>query len=160
MLFAIQPINWLNIIILAGFLIPIVIIDIKKHIIPDILVLPGAVALLIAMAIVDLAALPLALLNGAIAFAVIALFWLLSKKKIGFGDAKLSFLMAAAIGLIEWWICLFIASLAALSTGLILVKWKKITKTDKIPLAPFFAFGLAGVIVLKLLGFFTIINIW
>lgn len=154
MLFCFQYLSWPNTIALAVILLPLCVIDLKKRVIPDLIVLPSIAVLLIMQAVLDISRVPVALLHGAVAFAVIAAFWLLSKKKIGLGDAKLSFLIAAALGFFEWWIVLLCASIGALFIALILMRIKKMKKEDKIPLAPFFCFGVIIVILLKLTVFF------
>jgi prepilin signal peptidase PulO-like enzyme (type II secretory pathway) len=149
MFFTFQPIEWPNIIILAVFLIPISIIDAKYFRVPNILVIAGSIILFAVIAVTRPQTIPVALVHGATAFAVIFLFWFFSKKHIGLGDAKLSFFIAAGAGFLEWWGILFFASVFALIYALVRISIKKMKKDDKIPLAPFFALGFFVIILLK-----------
>jgi prepilin signal peptidase PulO-like enzyme (type II secretory pathway) len=151
MFFSIQPINWPSIVIVLVFLTPIIIIDLKSYIIPDHLVFSGVLVLLVYFAFSQKDLFYPGLLYGALSFSVIFVFWLLFKKQIGLGDAKLSFFLGAGLGFLEWWGVLFIASLCAMTYGLIKIKQKKMTMKDKLPLAPFFGIGTVVVILLKLI---------
>ncbi|RPJ07353.1 MAG: prepilin peptidase [Spirochaetaceae bacterium] len=149
MLPGIQSIDWIDIIILMSFLIPMGIIDFRSRKIPDIILFPGIAILFIRASIFKIEAVPLMLMAGSIAFAFLWLFYRFSQGKLGFGDVKLSFFIGASTGIIEWWIVLFIASLLAMGITLALVIAKKQGFKDAIPFAPFLFAGVAAVVALK-----------
>jgi prepilin signal peptidase PulO-like enzyme (type II secretory pathway) len=150
MLFAIQPLDWVAVAVVGAFLVPIVVVDLRRFLILDDLVFGGTVVLFCYLVLWNDQRLLPALVHGALGFAVIFAFWIVFKKQIGLGDAKLSFFLAAGLGFIEWWGALFIASLFAMTYGLVRIKMKKMTLKDKLPLAPFFGIGAAGIVALKL----------
>ncbi|HEQ72321.1 MAG TPA: hypothetical protein ENN69_07520 [Spirochaetia bacterium] len=149
MLFVLRPPEWGSLIIMLLFLIPIALIDLKRHMIPNLLVFPGTAVLLLYKALTDLPSVPVALFHGALAFSIIFVFWLAARRKIGLGDAKLSFFLAAGAGFLEWWGMLLAASLSALLAAGVLIALGKMKRADQIPLAPFFFLGLVIVTVLK-----------
>jgi prepilin signal peptidase PulO-like enzyme (type II secretory pathway) len=156
MLFAILPTDWIVVGIVAGFLIPIIVIDLQKLIIPDALVFPGIIVVFAYYALTDPGKIPPALVHGATGFAIILIFWFFSKKQIGLGDAKLSFFLAAGLGFFEWWGALLAACLTAIAFGLVKIRTGRMTLKHKLPLAPFFGVGVALVIVLKAILFGTL----
>jgi leader peptidase (prepilin peptidase)/N-methyltransferase len=141
--------EWADLLILCGFLIPIVICDIREKKIPNLFVLLGAGLLLLKRCLVDTAYVPLMLIHTAAAFVIIAAVWFLTKGKIGLGDAKLSAFIAMAIGLFGWFVALFAAALSGLVFALWSVTLKKSGFGDPLPFAPFLALGCVFSIALK-----------
>jgi prepilin signal peptidase PulO-like enzyme (type II secretory pathway) len=153
MFFTLQPSDWIVTGLVIAFLLPIIVIDLSSYLIPDALVFPGIAAVLVYYILSDISKVLPALVHGAVAFAIILVFWFFSKKQIGFGDAKLSFLIAAGLGFFEWWGVLMVGSLTAMAFGIIKVKTGRMTLKDKLPLAPFFGIGTAAVVLGKLIFF-------
>jgi prepilin signal peptidase PulO-like enzyme (type II secretory pathway) len=141
--------EWADLLILSGFLIPIVICDIKQKKIPNLFVFLGAGLLFLKRCIVDTACLPVMVIDTMAAFIIIAAVWFLTKGKIGLGDAKLSAFIAMAIGLFGWFVALFVAALSGLLFALGSIKLKKSGFNDPLPFAPFLALGCVVSIVLK-----------
>ena len=81
------------------------------------------------------------MLDGVIGFIFIWLFWLISKGKIGRGDAKLSALISLFLGLWGWLLAIFVASFFGLLFVLIKVRCGKMTVKEGIPFAPFLILG-------------------
>jgi prepilin signal peptidase PulO-like enzyme (type II secretory pathway) len=141
--------EWADLLILSGFLIPIVICDIKQKKIPNLFVFLGAGLLFLKRCIVDTARLPVMAIDTMAAFIIIAAVWFLTKGKIGLGDAKLSAFIAMAIGLFGWFVALFVAALSGLLFALSSIKLKKSGFHDPLPFAPFLALGCVVSILLK-----------
>jgi leader peptidase (prepilin peptidase)/N-methyltransferase len=135
------PSQWLELLILIGFLIPIVIHDMREKKIPDIYVIPCFCLLLLTRLLFRPEISLWFLLDIGIGFFFIWLLWFFTGGRIGLGDAKLSGLIALALGLAGWLFALFIASFTGLVTGLILLRMKKIKREEGIPFAPFLAAG-------------------
>ena len=155
MLLQIKPLDYFNIIFLFVLLLPLSIIDIRYKIIPDSLIISGIIVNLVYILLFkNIILLLTSLLHGSLAFIILAGFWYISQQKIGLGDAKLSFLIAQALGFIEWWTILFFCCLVALLTFIVLYLLKKISLNNKIPLAPFFTIGTFIFFLLKLTGIF------
>jgi leader peptidase (prepilin peptidase)/N-methyltransferase len=131
--------QWINFLVLTGFLLPIVFHDLREKKIPDIYTFSGCVCLLlIRVLFFDHY---LVFVDAAVGFGSIWLLWFFTGGKIGRGDAKLSAMIALGLGLFGWGIALFWASLTGLITGVILIKMKKLRKKEEIPFAPFLAAG-------------------
>ena len=149
MFFTILPTDWFAVGIISVFLLPIVIIDLERFTIPNILVFPGITVLFGYFLLTGTNKMLPALIHGVLAFSIILLFWVFSKKQIGLGDAKLSFFLAAGLGFFEWWGVLLVASFSAMVYGLLNVKSGRLTMKSKLPLAPFFGLGVGVIISLK-----------
>lgn len=129
-------------------LIPMIVSDIKSYRIPDIYVAAGAILIILRRVIFLRPFSFQFLLDAFIGFAFIAGIWLLTKKKIGLGDAKLSALIAMLLGITGWLVSLFIASVAGIVYALVGILRGRRKRTDRIPFAPFLGLGaLAGFII-------------
>ncbi|MBN2534019.1 MAG: prepilin peptidase [Spirochaetales bacterium] len=124
---------------MTGFLLPIVIHDIRKKRIPDIYTFPGCASLFLLQVLFFHNY--LIFIDAAAGYGFIWLVWFFTGGKIGRGDAKLSALIATGLGLVGWVIALFWASFTGLITGVILIKMKKLKIKEEIPFAPFLAAG-------------------
>ena len=140
--------KWAMFLTMTGFLIPIVIHDIKNKKIPDIYVLPGYTCLLYIRFFIFYNYSPLVIIDGIAGFLVIWLVWYFSHGKIGRGDAKLSSFIAISLGLSGWLVALFFASVTGLIVAVVLLFLKKINRKQGIPFAPFLALG-------SIISFFT-----
>jgi leader peptidase (prepilin peptidase)/N-methyltransferase len=135
------PSQWLDLFILVGFLVPIVIHDMREKKIPNIYVIPCFCLLLLSRLLFRPTISLWFFLDVTIGFFFIWILWFFTGGRIGLGDAKLSGLLALALGLAGWLFALFIASFTGLITGLILLRIKKIKREEGIPFAPFLAAG-------------------
>ena len=149
--------EWVDLLILIAFLIPIVIFDIKQKQIPNIFVFLGAGILLLKRCIFDTVYIPAILIDTIAAFIIISAIWFFTKGKIGLGDAKLSAFIAMAIGLFGWFIALFVAALSGLLFALTSIKLKKSSFRDPLPFAPFLALGCVVSVLVKS-SIFTLIK--
>lgn len=131
------------------------VIDIKYYRIPNPLSLGGSI-LLFTLQWIDSVQFPKAFLfSSLISFGIMLLFILLTKGKLGMGDAKLSLLTGGVLGLYYWLISLFIASSIALLVILPVLKYKKKGRKTPIPFAPFLALGALAALFLKKEGYFV-----
>ena len=133
-------------------LIPIVFIDLRHYIIPDVLSLPlGAISVIIAFLPGGLT--PLDALFGILAgsgflllMGLIGEYILKKKDSMGGGDIKLMFGIGALFG---WQITLIAVMLAALLGALIggtLLLARKLDNQHRIAFGPFLAIGIAGAV--------------
>jgi leader peptidase (prepilin peptidase)/N-methyltransferase len=149
--------EWIDVLILLVFFIPIIIFDIKEKRIPNIFIILGAGILFIKRLLFDFRYMPSLLIDTLAAFIIIACLWFFSKGKIGLGDAKLSGFIAMAIGLFGWFIALFIASFSGLLFALTSIKLKKRQYRDPLPFAPFLGLGCLVSLLVKH-SFYTLIT--
>jgi prepilin signal peptidase PulO-like enzyme (type II secretory pathway) len=145
----ILSLNNLKLLIFIGVLITVSIIDLKKKRIPDLLTGAGFLALL-ALTLASNPKEALWFIGCAITgFGVIWLIRRVSGGKIGLGDAKLSALISATLGLVGWFSAIFIASLTGLSVALVLVLTGRLGRRSAIPFAPFLSAGSICYIILS-----------
>ena len=133
----------------GAFAVPITLIDIAKLRIPDLLSLGGiGVALLVKAFIVREPLLETAVEAGA-GFGVFWLIHLLTRGKLGLGDAKYSAFIALTIGMHAWLMTLVVASVTGLACALILIGPCKVERTARVPFAPFLTLGAATAIIMR-----------
>ncbi len=130
--------------IAAGFLAPIVFVDLKRKRIPDALVYPAILALG-GWRLLSGRLPPGALLELAVGFASLGALWLASRGRIGLGDAKLSAFLAFLLGLQGWIVAVFLASLGGVTFTLVGMRLGRMTGRESLPFAPFLAAGTAAV---------------
>ena len=133
--------RWIEFIILLVFFIPIVISDLRKKRIPDICIYSCLGIILILRIVFKCNLSPRMLINLLTGFFFIWVIWLLTKGKIGLGDAKLSSLIAVVLGIPGWLLALFLAAVTGILFSLIRLSLAKMKKEDTIPFAPFLAAG-------------------
>jgi len=133
--------DWIDFSLLLVFLVPIVIWDIKEKRIPDIFVLPGIGVFFVKRVIEREVPFYMVLLTGCAGFVFIFVFFVISKGKIGLGDAKLSSLICLVLGFKLWIVALFIASFSGTIFALIFIAFRKMKWKTRLPFAPFFSFG-------------------
>ena len=132
------------------FAVPITLIDVAKLRIPDFLSLGGiGVAVLLKAFIVKEPLLD-ALAAAGVGFGVFWLIHLMTRGKLGLGDAKYSAFIALTIGMHAWLMTLAVASIAGLVCGLILIGPCGVAKTTRVPFAPFLTLGAVVSIVMTL----------
>jgi leader peptidase (prepilin peptidase)/N-methyltransferase len=136
-----QTLHWIDLAILALFLAPISIWDLKRRRIPDALVFSGIAVFTGKRVVEKTLTLPAALLTVAAGFCAIFLLFILFRGKIGLGDAKLSAMLAIALGLKGWILALLCASFSGICVALPLIATKTINRNERIPFAPFMALG-------------------
>jgi prepilin signal peptidase PulO-like enzyme (type II secretory pathway) len=93
-------------------LLAIIYFDIKSFWIPDLILIPSFIFLSIMTAFEI--PLPYLLLRFAIGTGLFLLVYLLNKKRIGFGDVKLSMYIAVYLGLFQWYLSILLGSVGAL----------------------------------------------
>jgi leader peptidase (prepilin peptidase) / N-methyltransferase len=125
----------LRIVVFCLTLIVISIIDIREYRIPDRIIFPLQIFLLLYDLVFARSMIPVNVLSGLFSFF---LFYAIQRwtKGLGFGDVKLSGVIGYAIGVQCW----FIASLCASLSGLLFCVLR--TGADKkIPFSPFLSLG-------------------
>jgi len=142
--------SWILIAAFGVFAVPITLFDIAKLRIPDLLSLGGiGVAVLVKAFIVKEPLLD-ALVEAGVGFGVFWLIHLLTRGKLGLGDAKYSAFIALTIGMHAWLMTLAVASVTGLACGLILIGPCGVEKTARVPFAPFLTLGAVVSIVMTL----------
>ena len=81
------------------------------------------------------------LICALVGFSVFLLLWLIAKKRIGLGDAKLSALLGFLLGLWGWALAVFLASLGGVIFVLLRYASGRKAVTESIAFAPFFIAG-------------------
>lgn len=133
--------RWLDLVLLVLVLIPISVVDIRKRIIPDILVLVGFVTFFMTKLLLFGELSFWLILDTAVGFISIFCLWLVTKGGIGLGDAKLSALLGFVLGIYYWIFALLVASVIGLLVSGVLLIVKKIERKQGIAFAPFLAIG-------------------
>ena len=126
---------------LAVALVPVVVIDVRHRLVPDVVVLPAA-AVALAAAVVALPGrwwAPVASALGAAAFLVLP--WLVRPEAMGLGDVKLALAMGAALGaaVVPALLAAFAAAAAACA-GLVIRHGRR-ARRMLVPFGPFLAGG-------------------
>ena len=132
---------WIDGLIFLTVLIPIVVSDIRSQKIPDRYTLIGFGMLLLRRLLFDRPIILWFLLHALIGFLFIWLFRILSKKRIGLGDAKVSALIALLLGIPAWMLSLLFASLTGIAYGVFRIARGTMKRSDRIPFAPFLGLG-------------------
>lgn len=135
--------------VLAAALVLLSVIDLDHHLLPNRVVFPttvAVVALLGGAAAIDGAGAPLltALACGAGGFLVFFVLHLISPRGMGFGDVKLSFVLAFSLGWIgvgETVLGLFLGFVYGAVVGVALLASGTRGRKDAVPFGPFLAAG-------------------
>ena len=136
--------------IFLAIAIPATIVDLRSFRIPDCIVYPGIIILVAFLAI----AMPGQLVDSLIAAALATCFlWLIRifTKGLGLGDVKFGACLGLYCGTHAIFPAFMIAALSGTLVAVILVNRKKMTRTARIPFAPFLALGaISGRIIVDL----------
>jgi leader peptidase (prepilin peptidase)/N-methyltransferase len=135
--------------VLVSALLALSLIDLDTFLLPNRIVYPLAVALVV---LFGLAALLedagsdylRALLGGLAAYAFFLAVHLIAPRGMGFGDVKLSFSLGVALGWLSWGtvlLGLFLGFLLGAVVGVALIATKVRTRRDHVPFGPFLAAG-------------------
>ena len=150
-----NPWGWLLLAYIAAVTIPLIVIDVRSHRLPNRLVLPGYLVAAVTLVAVSLStgAIPLASLIAAVAY-VLFLFALSFAGGMGMGDVKLAGVLGAAAGLVGPSAAILSPLLAfglgGLASAVVLVT-RRGTRATRIPFGPFM---LAGFWIAVALGLF------
>jgi leader peptidase (prepilin peptidase)/N-methyltransferase len=135
-------------IVLLAFLVPIALIDLDHHIIPNRLTIPAAVLALVLGSALDPGGELERVIAGLAAGTVLALPSLLHPKGMGMGDAKLVAVLGLFLGLAVV-PAFFVAFVAGTVVGIAVLVRKGMSegRRTKIPFGPYLALGgLVGVL--------------
>jgi leader peptidase (prepilin peptidase)/N-methyltransferase len=135
--------------VLAAVLVLLSAIDLRHYILPNRIVFPLAVAMVLLLGgagAADGDADPLlrALACGVGAFLAFMTLHLVSPRAMGFGDVKLSFVLGLALGWFgvgETIVGLFLGFVYGAVVGMVLIATKLRTRKDHVPFGPFLAAG-------------------
>lgn len=134
--------------VFCAVLVVLAAIDLERHVIPNVIVLPAAGVVLAGNIAADIGDAWQYVIAAGLAFLGGALASLATRGGIGMGDAKLCLLLGAGLG---WTVlgALLVGSLAAAAVGIvILLRHGSAARKRMIPFGPFLAFG--GTLVLFL----------
>jgi leader peptidase (prepilin peptidase)/N-methyltransferase len=143
--------------VLTGALVALAVIDFETYLLPNRIVYPLTVVMLVLLAAGTAADGNLddyvrGLLAGAVAFAAFFVLHLVSPRSMGFGDVKLSFTLGLALGVLGWgemFLGLFLGFLYGAVIGIVLLVTKVRGRNQAVPFGPFLA---AGTITAVLIG--------
>lgn len=143
--------------ILSYLLLLLAWVDLKKRIIPNIVVLVmfGVRTIFLAAECVLASEIwrttvSMALLGLAIGFAVMFVASALTRNAVGMGDVKLMAMVGYFVGFQNLLSCLLLPLILASVVGIVLVLGKKMRMKDELAFAPYVAVGVIGVLLLGL----------
>lgn len=155
-----QHFDWIDFSILILIFIPVVIFDLREKRIPDLFVLPGIGIFLVKRIAEKQLPIYMIFITAAAGFGFIFLLSILSKGKIGVGDAKLSALIALALGLDHWMGAIFISSFTGVLFALVMIALHKMSWKTRLPFAPFLVFGSVVSFFFKDLSFLRLLSLF
>jgi leader peptidase (prepilin peptidase)/N-methyltransferase len=143
--------------VLTATLVALAVIDLETYLLPNRIVYPLTVAMLVLLPLGlladgDLGTYGRGLLAGAIAFVAFFVVHLVSPRGMGFGDVKLSFTLGLALGCVGWGemvLGLFLGFFYGALIGIVLIATRLRAKQQAVPFGPFLA---AGAITALLVG--------
>ena len=143
--------------VLTGALVTLAAIDLETYLLPNRIVYPLTVAMLVLLPLGLLAdgdtdAIGRGLLAGVIAFAAFFVVHLISPRGMGFGDVKLSFTLGLALGCVGWGemiVGLFLGFFYGAIIGLVILAVSKRGRGQAVPFGPFLV---AGAVTALLVG--------
>ncbi len=143
--------------VLTAALLALAVIDLETYLLPNRIVYPLTVAMLVLLPLGlladdDAGAIGRGLLAGVIAFAAFFVLHLVSPRSMGFGDVKLSFTLGLSLGCVGWGemvLGLFLGFLYGAVIGIVLITVSKRGRGQAVPFGPFLA---AGAITALLVG--------
>ena len=115
--------------VLAAALVALSVIDLEHYILPNRIVYPLALAMIVLLTIAavgddDLDAIGRGLLAGVVAFSIFFVLHLISPRSMGFGDVKLAFVLGLSLGWLGWGevlLGLFLGFLYGAIIGIVLI---------------------------------------
>ncbi len=115
--------------VLAAALVALSVIDLEHYILPNRIVYPLALAMIVLLTIAavgddDLDAIGRGLLAGVIAFGIFFVLHMISPRSMGFGDVKLAFVLGLSLGWLGWGevlLGLFLGFLYGAIIGIVLI---------------------------------------
>ena len=137
-------------VILVAVLVPCVARDLRERIIPNAVLLPGAVAALVAGTLLDPGGEPERLIAAALAAGFLLVAALVSPTGMGMGDVKLLGFIGLCVGQYVL-IALLVALVGGVLAGAAIAARRGVAtaRVSHLPFAPFLAFGgVAGLVVL------------
>ena len=143
--------------VLTAALLALAVIDLETYLLPNRIVYPLTVAMLVLLPLGlladdDAGAIGRGLLAGVIAFAAFFVLHLVSPRSMGFGDVKLSFTLGLSLGCVGWGemvLGLFLGFLYGAVIGIVLITVSKRGRGQAVPFGPFLA---AGAVTALLVG--------
>jgi leader peptidase (prepilin peptidase) / N-methyltransferase len=143
--------------VLTAALVALAAIDLETYLLPNRIVYPLTVAMLVLLPLGlladgDVDAFGRGLLAGVIAFAAFFVVHLVSPRGMGFGDVKLSFTLGLALGCVGWGemiLGLFLGFAYGAVIGIVLIATRMRRKNQAVPFGPFLA---AGAVTALLVG--------
>jgi leader peptidase (prepilin peptidase)/N-methyltransferase len=135
--------------VLAAALVALSAIDLEHYILPNRIVYPLAIVMIVLLAIAslgddDLDALVRGLVAGLIAFAIFFVLHMISPRSMGFGDVKLAFVLGLSLGWLGWGevlLGLFLGFLYGAVIGIVLIATRVRQRNQALPFGPFLAAG-------------------
>ncbi len=148
--------------VLAAALVALSVIDLELYILPNRIVYPLALAMIVLLTIAavgddDLDAIERGLIAGVIAFSIFFVLHMISPRSMGFGDVKLAFVLGLSLGWLGWGellLGLFLGFFYGAIIGIVLIATRLRARSQALPFGPFLA---AGALTAILVGD-TIIN--
>ena len=135
-----------RLLILGVALGAVVVVDLAEHRIPNLIVVPAAIACAVLLA-VD-AARPQQLLGGLAVVALMLALSLVSPNSFGMGDVKLALLLVLGLGGLATQALVIALVLAAAFGAMLMLRCGRIAASRSLPLAPFLSAGAAVVVFL------------
>jgi leader peptidase (prepilin peptidase)/N-methyltransferase len=135
--------------VLAAALVALSAIDLEHYILPNRIVYPLALAMIVLLAIASLGdddfdAFLRGLGAGVIAFAVFFVLHMISPRSMGFGDVKLAFVLGLSLGWLGWGevlLGLFLGFVYGALVGVALIVLRLRERNQALPFGPFLAAG-------------------
>jgi leader peptidase (prepilin peptidase)/N-methyltransferase len=135
--------------VLAAALVALSAIDLEHYLLPNRIVYPLALAMVVLLGIAsigddDLGAFTRGLLGGLVAFAVFFVVHIVQPRGMGFGDVKLSFVLGLSLGWLGWGevlLGLFLGFLYGALVGIVLIVTRIRRRDQQLPFGPFLAAG-------------------
>ena len=135
--------------VLAAALVALSVIDLEHYILPNRIVYPLALAMIVLLTIAavgddDLDAIERGLLAGVIAFSIFFVLHLISPRSMGFGDVKLAFVLGLSLGWLGWGevlLGLFLGFFYGALVGIVLIATRARSRSQALPFGPFLAAG-------------------
>jgi leader peptidase (prepilin peptidase) / N-methyltransferase len=135
--------------VLATALVALSAIDLEHYILPNRIVYPLALAMIVLLAVASLGdddfdAFVRGLAAGLIAFAVFFVLHMISPRSMGFGDVKLAFVLGLSLGWLGWGevlLGLFLGFVYGAIIGIVLIAARLRKRNEALPFGPFLAAG-------------------